>query len=338
MVEIKFDGQKYSAWRHVSLRESVDDLCASITLGIALPPTSDTPLALTANTIVQVWVDGSLASTIRIGKIRRTVSATAHSIEIDARSLARELVDCQYSVSLNGLTLEALINRICTTFNVPVKIAAQTAVVPHFAMQCEVPANTLLNAARAANLLLYPQPDGGLILTAPSEAAAVAVLTYGQDFTQYEIADNYDLRYSDYVVKSFDYAAGDAIKGSVKDSEFNFFRPLHIVADKHGNNIGSCENRATLERNRRLAKAHAINLTVPRSGHANGLWAINTQVRIVIPQEGIDGVFLIGERTFSQGENGTVTHLQVLHRNAFVGEPRIVKKRSSGTKSKGAGK
>lgn len=338
MLEIRFDGQRFNTWTHVSLRESVDDLCASIQLGIALPPHADTPLALTANTIVQVWVDGILASSIRIGKIRRTVSATAHSIEIDARSLARELVDCQYSATLNGLSLEALINRICTTFNVPLKIAAATAVVPHFAMQCEVPANALLNAVRTANLLLYPTPDGGLILTAPTEDAAVAVLSYGQDFTQYEIADNYDLRYSEYVVKSFDYAAGNSIKGAVKDNEFTFFRPLHIVADKHGHSTGSCDRRAELERNRRMAKAHALNLTVPRSGHAGGLWSINTQVRIVIPQEGIDSVFLIGERTFSEGENGTVTHLQVLHRNAFIGEPRIKKKRSSGTKAKGVGK
>lgn len=338
MVEIKFNGQRFSTWTHVSLRESVDDLCASVTLGIALPPNADTPLALTANTIVQVWVDGTLVSTIRIGKIRGTVSATAHSIEIDARSLARELVDCQYSATLNGLSLEALINRICSTFQVPIKVVAQTAIVPHFAMQCEVPANALLNAARSANLLLYPTPDGGLLLTAPTEDAAVAVLTYGQDFSQYELADNYDLRYSDYVVKSFDYAAGEAIKGAVKDPEFNFFRPLHIVADKHGHTVGGCDNRAEQERNRRLAKAHALNLTVPRSGHAGGLWAINTQVRIVIPNEGIDGVFLIGERTFSLGENGTETHLQLLHRDAFIGEPRIAKKRSSGTKAKGAGK
>lgn len=338
MVELKFNGQRYIGWTHVSLRESVDDLCASVQLGIALPPSTETPLALTANTVLQVLVDNVLVSTIRIGKIRRRVSATAHTIEIDARSLARELVDCQYSATFKALKLEELVKRICEVFKVPVQIAAQTAVVPSFAMQCEMPANALLNAARAANLLLYPTSDGGLILTAPTEAAAVATLVYGQDFTDYEIADNYDLRYSEYVVKSFDYAAGNSIKGAVKDNEFNFFRPLHIIADKHGHSTGSCDRRAELERNRRMAKAHAINLTVPRSGHANGLWAINTQVRIVIPQEGIDGVFLIGERTFSQGENGTVTHLQVLHRNAFVGEPRIKKKRSSGTKAKGAGK
>lgn len=332
MVELKFNGQRYIGWKHVSLRESVDDLCASLQLGIALPPSTETPLALTANTIVQVLVDNVLVSTIRIGKIRRRVSATAHTIEINARSLARELVDCQYSATFKSLKLEELVKRICEVFKVPLQIAAQTAVVPSFAMQCEIPANALLNAARVANLLLYPTPDGGLILTTPTEAAAVATLVYGQDFTDYETDDNYDLRYSEYVVKSFDYAAGNSIKGAVKDNEFNFFRPLHIVADKHGHSTGSCDRRAELERNRRMAKAHAINLTVPRSGHANGLWAINTQVRIVIPQEGIDGVFLIGERTFSQGENGTVTHLQVLHRNAFVGEPRIKKKRSSGTK------
>ena len=56
----------------------------------------------------------------------------------------------------------------------------------------------------------------------------------------------------------------------------------------------------------RLARAHRIELEVPgwRYQDEDGnwqLWAINTQVRVIIPEEGIDDVFLIGERTFRLG-------------------------------------
>ena len=86
-------------------------------------------------------------------------------------------------------------------------------------------------------------------------------------------------------------------------------------------------------RNRRLARAHAISVVVSGWRHAGGLWAINKQVRIVIPHEGVDGVFLIGDRTFSlDDKSGEVTHMQVMHRNAFAGEPPKKKKRSAGAR------
>lgn len=332
LVEIRFDGQRYGYWQNVRVRESVDDLCASVGLGITLTFAGE-PLNLTANTVIEVLVDGELATTVRPGKIRRAVGPVDHAIQFEARSLARELVDCQYSETLNGLKLGELVKRVCEPFKVPVKIAAQTAVVPDFSMQCEVPANALINAARAANLLLYPTPDGGLILTGPDDGETVAALVYGEHIKHYELVDDYDLRFSEYVVKSFDYEGGAALKGAVKDDGISFFRPMHIVADRHGHGLGGCGRRAELERNRRLARAHSIKLDVQGWRHASGIWAVNKQVRVVIPQEGIDGVFLIGEREFAQDEkSGSVTRLQVMRRNAFLGEQPKKIKRSAGAR------
>jgi prophage tail gpP-like protein len=332
MVEIRFDGKRYGYWQSVNVRESVDELCSSVNLGITKPGNGEA-LPLNANTQIDVLADGELVTTVRPGKISREVNESDHSIHFEARSLARELVDCQYSKTLSGLKLSEVVKSICSTFKVPVKINANTVVVPQFSMQCEIPANALINAARASNLLLYPQADGGLILTAPTDEEPVATLVYGEHFLSYKLVDDYDQRFSEYVVKSFDYDSGSAPKGSAKDAGIEFFRPMHIVADRHGHSLGSCTRRAELERNRRLARAHAIQVTVSGWRHAGGLWAINKQVRIVIPEEGIDGVFLIGDRSFGlDDKSGSVTHLQVVHRNAFVGEPPKKKKRSSGAR------
>ena len=334
MVELLFNGQRWGYWQNVRIRESVDDLCASVSLSIALPADAAASITLDANTVVQVLVDGVHVTTVRAGRIRRRVSASDHSIQFEARSLARELVDCQYSKTLTGLTLADVVKRICETFKVPVKISAKTALVPNFSMQCEVPSNALINAARVANLLLYPTPDGGLILTEPASDAPVATLVYGESILSYEIEDNYDMRFSEYVVKTFDYDSGSAPKGVAKDAGIGFFRPMHLVADRLGTGVGSCLRRAELERNRRLARAHAISLEVDGWTHAAGLWAINRQVRVVIPPEGIDDVFLIGDRAFSQDDKGgSVTHLTVMHRSAFAGEiPTKKTKRSAGVR------
>lgn len=336
-AEIRFDGQRYGFWQKVDIRESVDDLCASVRLAIARPGTGDS-LGLTANTVANVLIGDSLVSTVRPDSVRRPVDADSHAIYLEARSLGRELVDCQYSKTLSGLTLGEIVKRICSTFKVPVKIEAETAVVPNFSMQCELPANALINAVRAANLLLYPLPDGGLVLTKPTDAAPVASLEYGVHIKRYEVVDEFKLRFSDYVVKGYDYASDTALKGAAKDAGISFFRPMHIVADRHGHGLGGCDRRANLERNRRLARAHRIELEVPgwRYLAADGNWkpwAINTQVRVIIPEEGIDGVLLIGERTFRlDDKGGSVTLLQVMHRNAFLGEEKKKAKRGAGVK------
>lgn len=333
-VELRFDGVRYSGWQKVDVREAVDDLCASVTLACA--GTGPGPaLGFTENSVVEVFVAGELASTVRLDVVRRKVDAQSHAIHLQGRSLGRELVDCQYSATLSGMKLGGIVERLCKTFKVPVKIDAETAVVPSFSMQCELPANALISAARAANLLLYSRPDGGLLLTAPTSDGPVATLIYGRHIKAYEVVDEYKLRFSDYVVKAFDYENSAAIKGAVKDAGISYFRPMHIAADRHGQGVGGCGRRAEMERNRRAARAHRIELEVVGWRHAAGLWAVNTQVRVVIPDEGIDGVFLIGERGFSlDDKGGSVTHLQVMSRDAFIGQEAKKAKRGAGARGR----
>lgn len=334
-IELRFDGQRYGSWEKVDVRTSVDDLCSAVRLTVARPGTGNS-LGITANTVIDVLANNTLSTTVRPDSIRRSVDATSHAVHIEMRSLGRELVDCQYSKTLSGLKLAEIVKRICDTFKVPVKIDADTAVVPHFAMQCEVPANALINAVRASNLLLYPLPDGGLILTEPTSAPPVATLIYGQHIKRYDVVDEYKLRFSDYVVKSFDYDGGKALKGAIKDEGIQFFRPMHIVADRHGQGLGGCDRRAELERNRRLARAHRIDLEVVGWGHASGLWEVNTQVRVIIPKEDIDAVFMIGERAFAKDDKGgSISRLQVMDRNAFIGEEKKKSKRGAGSAKPG---
>lgn len=336
-VEIRFDSQRFGHWQKVNIKASVDDLCSSVRLAVTKPGTGNS-LGLTANTVADVLIGDTVVTTVRPDIARRKVDADSHAIYIEARSLGRELVDCQYSKTLSGLKLGEIVKRLCSTFKVPVKIEAETAVVPDFSMQCEIPSNALINAVRAANLLLYPLPTGGLVLTQPTNAAPVASLEYGVHIKRYEMIDEFKLRFSDYVIKGYDYGSDSALKGAVKDAGISFFRPMHIVADRHGHGLGGCERRAQLERNRRLARAHSIEIEVQgwRYQDADGNWqpwAINTQVRVIIRDEDVDGVFLIGERTFGMDDKGgKVTVLLVMHRNAFVGEEKKKSKRGAGVK------
>lgn len=334
IVEVRFDNQRFGFWQKVSIQQSVDDLCASVNLSLTSQGAGNS-LGFTANTVAQVLINNVLITTVRADAVKRSVTDKSHSISFNARSLGRELVDCQYSKTLSGIKLGEIVKQLCTTFKVPVKIVGDTAIVPHFSMQCEQPANALLNAARAANMLLYSLPDGGLMLTLPSAAAPVATLVSGEHIKSYSINDEYKLRFSEYTIKSFDFDANNARKGAVKDAGLTYFRPMHIVADRHGQGLGGLQRRAELERNRRLARAHSIDLELFGWGYLTSAgnfepWRINTQIRIVIPEERIDGVFLIGDCSYEQDDQGgTTSSLTVMHRNAYVGEEKQAKKRSA---------
>lgn len=326
-IELRFDGNRYSLWKNVGIRMTVDDLCASVAFTSA-GIKNDLYMPMTANTVIEVLLNDELVTTVRADVLKRSIGKDNHDIQIEGRSLARELVDCQISRTLSGLKLEEIVKRLCSEFKVPVKVDTKTEVVPKFAMQAECPANAIINAARTSNLLLYPQPDGGLILTKPSDAEAVATLEFGEHILNYSIVDEYKLRYSEYYVKAYDYDSDRGIRGRSKDAGITFHRPLHIIADRHASGVGSCERRALLERNRRLARAHRLELEVFGWAHDSGIWQINTQVRVIIPEEEIDEVYLIGELEFKEdGRNGRTTRLQVMHRSAFEGEEKKGRKR-----------
>ena len=324
LVEIRFDGIRYGWWKSAEVRASVDDLCASLRLDVTLPGTGKN-LGITANTVIDVLIAGQAVYKMRLDSLTRSVSKDSHDISIEGRTLAREMIDSQYSKTLSGLTLGEIAKRLCSDFKVPLKVAAATKEVPDFSLECESPASALINAARTANLLLYPTQDGGLILSAPTKAAPVTALLYGKDLLSYEIVDEHALRFSEYCVKGYNYEEDEAISSKALDAGITHFRPMHLVADKHGRGQGGCERRAELERNRRLARAHRIELTVQGwrypTGDAWRLWDINTQVRVTIPPEGIDDVFLIGDRAFRLDDRGGhTTKLTVMKRDAFVGE------------------
>lgn len=338
-IELRFDGKRYGYWEAVELRMSVDDLCADAQLAYVAPGVGD-GLGLTANSLVDVLIDDTLVATMRSDVRRRKVGAEDHVMRFAGRSLARELVDCQWSKSLSGLTLGEIVKRLCEAFKVPVKIDATTAVVPDFSMQCEPPANALINAVRASGLLLYPMPDGGLVLTKPTEAAPVTTLAYGDNILGYEVIDEDRLRFSEFIVKGYDWGNSASFKGAAKDSGLTFFRPMHILADRSGQGLGGCERRAEMERNRRQARARRIEIEVDgwRYQDAAGVWrpwAVNTRVRVIIPGEDIDGVFLIGDLAFAINDKaGKISRLTVMPREAWLGVDKKSSKRSAGTKGR----
>ena len=99
-VELRFDGQRYAYWQQVDIRESVDDLCASVHLGY-VKPGAGSSLGLTANTVVDVLVGGDVVTKARSdinGELINLYRVVKHHLEELVRQfkwclISREMFD-----------------------------------------------------------------------------------------------------------------------------------------------------------------------------------------------------------------------------------------------------
>lgn len=338
VVTLRFGGLSFDFWQDVAINMSVDDLVATVELAFAKSDIGKN-FPVTVNTVAQVLMNGWLVATVRPDMVRRRIGPEQHTNSFNGRSLGRELVDTQYSATYKNVTVTEIVSRICSLFKVPLTPLQKTALVPDFSMQSESPANAIINAARTANILIYPTPEGGLIMAEPDNGQPVATLVMGEQIQYIDLTEEYRLRHSEYMVKSFDYGAGSARKNVAKDTELDFFRPMHIIADRMGNSLGALQRRADMERNRRLARAHRFDVGLVGWGHDQAgpwmPWLLNRHVRIVVPEENYDEVRLISDIKFRQnGQSGTLSTLTCVHRNAFIGEPPTAKKRSAKSRKK----
>lgn len=131
------------------------------------------------------------------------------------------------------------------------------------------------------------------------------------------------------------------LKVEVADGEINRYRPMVIIADD--NMTGSSGyQRGVWEMKRNNAEAKRATATVQGWQKPDGsLWLPNELVVIDAPQLGLNKeVRLIVEVNFTLDENGTMTQLTLMHRDAFD-EPaqdlksKKGKKGSKGKKGKG---
>lgn len=339
MLTVHFDGGVVNHWQSATIKTSVDDLCTGVSLSLS-QESPQNAFKAGINSVCKLFDEGQLIATTRMDEIVREVGESSHTINVQARSLAREMVDSQYSKTLRGKKLSQIIGEICADLKVPFTSSAPSdELVPEFSMQCESPSNQVLQLVRAANLFCLPTADGGIHLCPINQDQPVATLIYGRDMKSYTLRDTFRERFSIYQVKGNGIHDGFAFfhdpshkpaNGVVLDNEITYLRPLHVVAEKN-QSIGACERRAKMECERRRARAHRLDITVAGwhdgQGKQGKLWAINTLLRVVIEPEGLDEVLLLsGVELKLDSSGGTTANLSLSYPAAWFENPDDRKK------------
>jgi prophage tail gpP-like protein len=104
--------------------------------------------------------------------------------------------------------------------------------------------------------------------------------------------------------------------GVALDKAVTRYRPLTVLAEEQIDQV-SAQERAQWERNVRYGRSRRISYTVKGWYHSGGLWQPGFMVPVRDPYLGINDDRLISGVTLILDENGFISKLDLLPRQAF---------------------
>jgi prophage tail gpP-like protein len=345
-IRLTVNGRKYEGWKSVSISRSMEAIAARFTLGIAERwPGQQTRLAIKPGDSCRLDIV-STGEPVLVGyvdKVAVSYSDSDHTVSIDGRDLAGDLVDCS-AVNEPGewrdRTLRQIVQEIAGPFGLTVR--SLTGIPEKFARfrleEGETAFEAIERACRARSVLPVCDPAGVITLVRATEGEyATENLQRGRNIL--EASGEYDHRdrFSVYTVKSQAAGFPDAepettlrVSANAQDRSIGRYRPLVLMAE-HASTAGSAGGRAAWEANVRAARSRTV--TVLKQGwFQNGsgrLWQPNQLVRLFDDWLDIDAVMLITAVGLSYDNRGHLASLTLRLPDAFKPEPPVAAEEAS---------
>lgn len=277
---------------------------------------------------VQVLLHGKKVIDGYISSLPISYDANSHSIGVTGRSWTGHLIDCSAvhkTGSWRNATLLVIARDLCEPFGITVKaddpsiLAELSQPFPRWAIEDEeTVAECLRRAAKMRALFMMTDSGKNLIFTRASKLVQPGELKYGKNILQASRDDNFDERFSYYLVKSQNagtdtWYADNAGKGffRVDDPEVASFRPMIIMSDGQGRRP-DLEKRAKWERNTRAGRSRRITYTVRgfRNEVNSQRWPVNELIAVDDPLlDTKDSLLIISAQFTYSTENGEKTQL-----------------------------
>jgi prophage tail gpP-like protein len=327
-VRLKVDGSLYGGWREISIRRSMEYLCAAFDLTLTDRWSgASTARPVRPGAACTVLVDGSPVIAGYVDDASPSYTDRRHGIRVSGRDLTGDLLDCSApSTQFSSRTLAQVATALCKPYGVGVK--ALTDVGAPFETlknnEGDTVYETLEQAARIRAVLLQSDGLGNLLLDRAGTDRLSTVLATGKNILECEARYSHRDRYSKYTVKgqtagSNDWYGEDAAQpmGSASDSAITRYRPLTVLAENSVDKAAAAK-RATWERNVRAGRGRRLTYTVPGWFHSGGLWEPNHLVRVRDAYLGLDDYRLISGVNLRLNRDGFRAELELVPRETFV--------------------
>jgi prophage tail gpP-like protein len=307
-VKLVVNGTRYEGWKTVHYHESISELSPVFRIGYADKWTElGEELPIEDGDRVELFFGADKLLTGFVDETDEEYDERNHTLEVCGRARTCDLVDCSaiYKKGLiRGKSFREIAALLCKPFGISVSLSGSNVdvdvVIPVFKIEDGDTVFDVLNGlARNVGSLLQTDADGDLVITrAATQPLPNAQIRSVENIKRGRLRKSSRDRYSNYIFKG--QAAGTdnhngkvstQIKHVVSDDEVRRYRPL-LVVELHSS-MKRRERRAIWERNTRGGRGFMPMYNLRGWRNVQGLWRVNTIVRVIDDRLGIDDDMLV---------------------------------------------
>lgn len=327
-VTLFVNGKIYEGWEDLQVTRELNSAASDFQLKFVDRWQADQiPWRIQPGDSVHIHAGKKSILTGYVDEFSASIASNARSLTVSGRSKTCDLVDCSVTGAneFSSLTIKELAEKVCQPFGVKVVMKGDPgAPFDKITVQSSETVFALIDRlARLRKLVLYPSPDGNLVLDKAGSVRARAELRQGQNMLKGKATFNNSNRFSTYSVKGQNLAwLGEAAQNiapinEAKDEGITRFRPFIILAENTVDDQTS-ENRAAYEKGTRLAKSLDVEIEVQGWFQPDGtLWDINERIFVDVGYLGVRREMLCKKVTLQKNNGGTTATLSLTRKDAF---------------------
>lgn len=334
-VVLTAGGQEIRGWQGVRVTRRAEGIPGDFALEMTerYPGELDQVIVMPGDAFT-LSIGGDLVLTGWIDQLALSVSAGAHQVKVTGRGKSCDLVDC--SAVIHGMQLSAasalqLAQALAAPFGVTVS-GVSGPPIPQFNVNLgETPWEIIDRVARYSQLLVIEKPDGNLLFARVGTTSMGSGFVEGQGAESYEATFSMADRFSEYtafLLSTDDLSingTGQAPLAVVKDAGVKRYRPRYIVSEQMQRDHPLAVDRVQWEMARRYGRSQAVAVACDSWRDSAGtLWEPNCLAPVRLPHGRIQDTWVIGEVTYSRGDEGTHAQVSLMPAAAFTPEPTVV--------------
>ena len=341
-------GQRHEGWTEVAVRRSIETLAGAFRLTVTdRDPGTMQPRAVVPGQACKLSLDGETVITGYVDAADPSYDSASHSISVDGRDRAGDLVDCSAEQrEWSDETIDAIAAAVAAPFGVGVSLAEGIEPGEPFAKftieRGETAFEALDRLCRLRALLAVSDGKGDIQLTRAGRTTASVTLERGVNILAARGRAEMSRRHSTYTVLG-QRAGNDEIfsdeprnmtqvDAEAEDAGVARHRPLVILAEQ-GVSPKEAQERADWEAAVRRGRSRQIRDTVQgwRERVGGDLWTPGKLVRVVDDWMGLDRDLLIVTVEQRISDDGTMSDLTLMPKSAFLPEPKRAERSGSGS-------
>lgn len=331
-VLLKVDGVIYAGWEKARIGLSLESIANTFELTLTDKWSKNTEVRpIKVGSSCEIWSDDNKIITGYIDDVYPEYDATQHSVVINGRSKAGDLVDCAHAgKQFKNRNLKQLADELCKPFNINVLVANGVDVGKAF-KNIEIETGETIfefleQAARIRALRFVSNIDGDIVITQSSKERISTSLTLGGNILSASGEFSLRDRFSEITVTGSKDSDDDGwgvssalIQGKNSDPFLNAIkrhRPTVITADG-AVTLEDCKERSQWEVNTRYGRSQTIVYTVNDWQHKTGIWFPNYLITVHDDFMGVNKEQLLVETQLILDEKGERTEIHVMPPEAF---------------------